>query len=120
MHTIGIMQNYNELLQKLNFFSLMIEQYEAGLQAVGEGSEEAGMFKEKLDELNKAFLVYGDLVDSIGANIDQFQGLRYKIAKLHYIDRFTLKEVAKKVGKTYGHVRRIHSDMMKKEKEFND
>lgn len=120
MHAIGIMQNYNELTQKLNFLSLMIEQYEGGLQAVGEGSEEAAKFQGMLDELNKAYSVYGDLVVKIGTNIDQFQGLEYKIAKLYYIDGFTLRKVAKKVGRTYGYIRRIHSDMMSKENELNE
>jgi DNA-directed RNA polymerase specialized sigma24 family protein len=61
---------------------------------------------EKLEERLKAYL---DIENEIRDNVENLEGLHYKIAKLRFIDGMTYQEIADKLGYSYGYIRKVVS-----------
>ncbi|WP_391119378.1 hypothetical protein [Psychrobacillus sp. L3] len=116
-----IIKNHIDLLQKISFVRLAINQYEVGLGQIGEVHPEAYKFEEKIDELKDLLFKYEEIRDRNTENINQFAASRmdYKVAWLHYIDGLNYKQIAKVLGKSYGYIRGVVCDTKKREKELN-
>ena len=121
-----IIQNYADLLQKIEIVKTQIELLERdvefwfgkdeSLPFSGEGAMLAGMggaslnvdrLNVKLNRLNDHLAFYLDVRDEIEGRINKLQGLEYRIAYLRFIENKNYKEVADELGYSHGYIKNI-------------
>ncbi|MEY2356032.1 hypothetical protein [Lysinibacillus capsici] len=121
-----IMKNYADLVRLIDILKTEIEMLEKDnkfwfgksehLPLWSEGSHRYGLdvSSERSDRLNKRInqlqerLEYYVVIEGENrGNIEQLEGLPYKIAKLRFIDGHSYKEIADILGYSYSHIRKV-------------
>lgn len=125
---MDIIQNYADLLQKIEIVKTQIELLErdvefwfgkddafpfsskgALLAGMGGASLNVDRINEKINRLNDHLAFYLDIKDEIEGRINKLKGIEYRIAYMRFIENMTYKEIAKELGYSYGRIRNIVS-----------
>lgn len=119
-----IIENYADLIRKINIIKVQIEMFEVEMDYwLGENIpfESKGTVKfgidtsvnqmdrivSKLEELKYMLEFYESVKKDMDTYINKLEGLQYKIAYLRFVENMTYKEIAEKLGYSYGYIRNV-------------
>ena len=124
-----IMKNHADLIREIEIIKEQIEQLEISVKywlgdsemlvLTGEGAGKYGLSiaSESVDRLHKKINALRTMLDGFELirdkneqRINQLQGLGYRIAKLRFINGYSYKEIAEKLGYSYSHIRNIAAE----------
>lgn len=131
-----IMKNHADLLNEIEIIKGQIEQYELSLKywsgnsdtpmLGATGAEKFGLSAASLniDRINKEVNALVAMLDAFNMirrqnenSINRLQGLKYKIAKLRFIEGMSYKEIAEELNYNYNYIRRVAAKLQKEENE---
>ncbi|MFT9819339.1 hypothetical protein [Lysinibacillus sp. NPDC056185] len=123
-----IMKNYADLLRIIDIVKAEIEMLEVDKEywigknehlpfsSIGADKYGLDVASQRTDRLNVRIASleeklehYQAIEKEIRENVEKLEGLKYKIAKLRFIDGMTYQEIADKLDYSYGYIRKVVS-----------
>lgn len=121
-----MMKDYADLVRRIDIFKAQLELIENDLMywhgpnkpLWSKGAREYGLdtaalrvdeIMERKRKLEKQIEFHEEIRQEILENINQLQGLPYRIARLRFIEGYSYQQVAEKLGYSYGYIRNVMS-----------